>query len=370
MCSDRLAEGEAPACVQACPTEAISITVVIVDWSPRPIAAAGRPTADADRSCPPRRRRRLTVPTTRYRSSRPLPADAGGRRPLLARSRRTPTRRWRSMLVLTQLVGRRVRAVLVWPSSATALAGRSDRASVGRWPWCVGPAGAGRQRAAPRSTARTPGGPSSACATRGSAARSSRSALFAGLAAAYAAGHAGRRAAAVAPRPRPSAVVVAGAGRRRLLGADLRRHPPATGGGSPAAARCSLLTAAIGGGALLLVVAAALRRQPRRRAGGPRWRRPTVARWRSLVLVATVVKLAGELPVLPPRCDDRATYDATCAAPPCSSPATCGGMLVVRAGRRRRRRACSCRSSSSRWPRPPIASGAVRRGGRASASRS
>lgn len=68
MCHSRLAEGEAPACVQACPTEAISITIVNTDSTV--IAARGGagflPTAP-DPS--------YTVPTTQYVTQRTIPAD-------------------------------------------------------------------------------------------------------------------------------------------------------------------------------------------------------------------------------------------------------------------------------------------------------
>lgn len=66
MCHSRLGEGEAPACVQACPTEAISIT--IVNTSTVKLAAksggtllAGTPDSD------------YTVPTTQYVTERMIP---------------------------------------------------------------------------------------------------------------------------------------------------------------------------------------------------------------------------------------------------------------------------------------------------------
>ena len=71
MCSDRLAVGEAPACVQACPTSAISVTIVDVDALLADIAAD--PKAGLVPAAPSSRH---TQPTTRYRSSRPLPTDA------------------------------------------------------------------------------------------------------------------------------------------------------------------------------------------------------------------------------------------------------------------------------------------------------
>ena len=68
MCSNRLAVGEAPACVQACPNEAISITVVnkqqIADrWKKKASFLPGSPDPD------------YTLPTTQYHTSKILPVN-------------------------------------------------------------------------------------------------------------------------------------------------------------------------------------------------------------------------------------------------------------------------------------------------------
>ncbi|HEY1792058.1 MAG TPA: 4Fe-4S dicluster domain-containing protein [Opitutaceae bacterium] len=67
MCSSRLAHGEAPACVQACPTLAIRIT--LVDTASTVAAYRGGAAAFLPDSPSPRH----TVPTTRYVSARELP---------------------------------------------------------------------------------------------------------------------------------------------------------------------------------------------------------------------------------------------------------------------------------------------------------
>jgi formate dehydrogenase iron-sulfur subunit len=68
MCSSRLAAGEAPACVQACPNEAITITLVnkqqiAHQWRKKDSFLPGSPDPD------------YTLPTTQYRTSKTLPAN-------------------------------------------------------------------------------------------------------------------------------------------------------------------------------------------------------------------------------------------------------------------------------------------------------
>ncbi|MBC8041150.1 MAG: dimethyl sulfoxide reductase anchor subunit [Opitutaceae bacterium] len=85
MCQGRLAAGEAPACVQACPTQAITIVTVSTHRSGEPAAAEPAATSgcSSNCSCKPQASavielsvsRDYTRPTTRYVSSRPLPAN-------------------------------------------------------------------------------------------------------------------------------------------------------------------------------------------------------------------------------------------------------------------------------------------------------
>lgn len=67
MCSDRLSVGEAPACVQACPNEAISIRVVE--------KRAVLEDAQTDAFLPGAPSPGITAPTTTYTSSKPLPRN-------------------------------------------------------------------------------------------------------------------------------------------------------------------------------------------------------------------------------------------------------------------------------------------------------
>lgn len=66
MCSDRLAAGEAPACVQSCPTQAIRITVVdTAEVRQAPVNYVNVPGAPESQ---------FTLPTTRFKTERDLPA--------------------------------------------------------------------------------------------------------------------------------------------------------------------------------------------------------------------------------------------------------------------------------------------------------
>ncbi len=96
MCHDRLAVGEAPVCVQACPHEAITIRLVdVAEVS----SAAAQPDA---KLLPGTASSNYTKPTTRFVSARPVPQDAES---ASAQQRRKEHAHWPLviMLVLTQM---------------------------------------------------------------------------------------------------------------------------------------------------------------------------------------------------------------------------------------------------------------------------
>jgi Fe-S-cluster-containing dehydrogenase component/DMSO reductase anchor subunit len=110
MCQGRLAAGEAPACVQACPNEAISIEVI--DVAATTAAAA---TGTLVPGAPPSS---ITMPTTIYRSDRGR--TLAGSTPAPARRPATAHTPLAVMLVLTQLsVGAFVTDLLLYSDRST-----------------------------------------------------------------------------------------------------------------------------------------------------------------------------------------------------------------------------------------------------------
>ncbi|MBI2497270.1 MAG: dimethyl sulfoxide reductase anchor subunit, partial [Opitutae bacterium] len=76
MCHQRLGAGEAPACVQACPTQAIRIVMVTIHGGGVPSPRNDPPRADTSHFLPAAPDPAYTQPTTRYVSRQPLPANA------------------------------------------------------------------------------------------------------------------------------------------------------------------------------------------------------------------------------------------------------------------------------------------------------
>lgn len=102
MCRGRLAEGEAPACVQGCPNGAITITVIDADDVradlERELAAVGA--TDRPRLVPGAPDSTLTAPTTQYRSTRVAAGTFADHRVVAPGHAHTPLA---VMLTLTQL---------------------------------------------------------------------------------------------------------------------------------------------------------------------------------------------------------------------------------------------------------------------------
>ena len=90
MCHERLAVGEAPACVQACPSEAIRITTVSVTQVRAEAVADSQMLPGAFDSS-------YTKPTTRYVTAKGIPADA---RPADAHAYRLEHAHWPLILML------------------------------------------------------------------------------------------------------------------------------------------------------------------------------------------------------------------------------------------------------------------------------
>jgi len=104
MCHQRLAHGEAPACVEACPSEAIRITIVEQESVLNEYRAVhrGETASTPNRFLPCSPEPANTLPTTRYISAKPLPAGlvSGDRMEDPLQPAHLPLV---SMLVLTQL---------------------------------------------------------------------------------------------------------------------------------------------------------------------------------------------------------------------------------------------------------------------------
>ena len=129
LCSDRLAVGEAPACVQGCPQGAITIALVSTD----DLLAAARLAPDHRQASlvPTAPRSRLTVPSTSYTSVRPVPSDwvAADRSSVHPAHGHTPLA---VMLVLTQAaVGMTVAAAWLEAGAGAAASSSTALASVG-----------------------------------------------------------------------------------------------------------------------------------------------------------------------------------------------------------------------------------------------
>ncbi len=124
MCANRLAVGEAPACAQACPNEAIRITLVethVMKLNFRTQIPAGNAAAMENKFLPSSPFPRITLPTTRYKSAKPLPAHLlGGDHALVTRSHAHLPLVF--MLVLSQLaVGLSMAAVFLEPTKWLSL---------------------------------------------------------------------------------------------------------------------------------------------------------------------------------------------------------------------------------------------------------